>query len=160
MLFRSNGQTNDNSWDDPAFNGDETLDRLKLEGNNTKLAFFHTAKLTILYYFGNYKEAIAENEILLKYKDNILGELSEVLHAFYTALSISAYYDDLTKKEKRKYLKVFKKHLKDLEFWSQGCPANYEQHYLLLKAELFSIENKFENATIFYLKAKIGRAHV
>lgn len=96
-----NGRTPNNSWDDESFNSAETLQRIQKEGNMTKLGFFHTAKLVSLYYFGKHKEVIEENKLVLKYKDNFLGELCEVLHAFYTALSISASFSELNAKEKK-----------------------------------------------------------
>lgn len=147
------GLTNNNSWNDEHFNGDKELERIEYEGNNTKLGFFHTARLTSRYYFGKFDDAIQEHETVLKYKGNMLGELCEALYAFYTSLSISAKYAEMEKNEKRKYLKVFKTCLKDLKLWSQACPENHLQHYQLIQAELFAMKNDFENAIKFYEKS-------
>ena len=148
-----NGQTQNNSWDDENFNSLETLERLNHEGNRTKLAFFHTAKCSQLFLFGNYREALDESRIVLNYSDNFLGDLLEVHHAFYTSLAISALYYKLTYRERKRYLKVFKKHLKEMKIWANGCPENYIQHYYLLQAERFGLEGKIEKALKFYEKA-------
>ncbi|MBW8331782.1 MAG: AAA family ATPase [Prolixibacteraceae bacterium] len=148
-----NGQTNGNNWDDDSFNGAETLERLYQEGNKTKLAFFHSAKFYFLYFSGQYKAALDESRIVLDYSDNFVGDLLEASHAFYTSLTISAIYEDLSPDEKKKYLKVFNKHLKDMKMWTIGCHENFSQHYYLLQAELFALNDKFETALQFYEKA-------
>ncbi|MDO8951542.1 MAG: ATP-binding protein, partial [Draconibacterium sp.] len=148
-----NGQTNENSWDDNSFNGDETLEHLNQEGNLTKLAFFHSARCYFLYYFGQYKDAIDESEIVTRYADNFLADVLEVFHAFYTSLAISAHYEKMNQQDQKKYLNEFKRHLKNLKFWTKGSPENYNQHYHLLQAELYAIENKFEKALKYYEKS-------
>lgn len=153
MAKALNGQTSQDSWDDDSFNGSETQKRLEKEGNRTKLGFFHSAKCNYLYLNENYREALKESEVVLKYVDNFVGDEQEFSYAFYTSLSISACYKSLNEGDKRKYLKVFKSHLKDMKMWAEGCPENFSQHYHLMKAELFSIQNKFEQALQSYEKA-------
>ena len=148
-----NGQTNGNSWDDPTFNSAETLERLNQEGNYTKLAFFHSAKCYHLYFFGEYREALIESQRVLTYSENFLGDILEVFHAFFTSLSIASYYEAMNPGEKKKSLKVFKKHIQDMRRWTKGCPENYSPHYYLLQAELFAINNKVEKALQFYEQA-------
>jgi len=148
-----NGQTNGNSWDDNTFNSVETLERLNQEGNKTKLAFFHSAKCSLLYFLGQHRQALGESQIVLRYSDNFLGDILEVSHALYTSLSIAACYEILSPNEKKKYLKVFKTHLQNLKLWTKGCPENYSSHYYLLQAELYVINDKFEKAMQFYEKS-------
>jgi signal transduction histidine kinase len=153
LIKALNGQTIGGSWDDELFNGDATLLRLKNEGNLTKLAFFHTSRCTLFYFFGYFKEAIAESQILLNYTASFLGEQFEAVLAFYTSLSISAYYDNLDVNGKKMHLKEFRKNLKYMKLWAKGCPENFNQHYILLKAELCALENKFEKALQYYEKS-------
>ena len=147
------GQTDSDSWDDNSFSGAETLDRLNQEGNKTKLAIFHTARCTFLYFFGHYREALFESQVVTKYSDNMLGDLLEVFQAFYTSLSIAACYEEFGSNEKKKQIKVFKKHLQNMKRWVNVCPENYSQQYYLLQAELFAMEYKFVKALQFYEKA-------
>jgi len=147
------GKTLEGTWNDKTFNGEKTLQRLKLEGNQTKLAVFHTSHLIQLYFSGRYNEALIENEVLENYMDNLLGDLCNVLRAFYNSLTISACYADFNKKEKVKYLKILKQHLNSFKQWTNGCSSNYLQHYYLVKAEYYSLENKFEEAQNFYEKS-------
>ena len=145
-----NGQTNGYDWDDDSFNGTETLERLNREGNMTKLAFFHSAECSLLYLFGRQREALDKSQIALKYSANFLGDLLEVYHAFFTSLSISSCYENLSPVEKGKYLKVFKNHLKTMKLWTKGSPENYSQHYTLMQAEFYALNNKVEKALQFY----------
>jgi len=147
------GKTFEGTWDDKNFNGEKTLQRLKLEGNQTKLAIYHTSHLVNLYFSELYHEALIENEVLENYMDNVIGDLSLALQVFYNALTISACYEGFNKSEKSKYLKIFKSHLKRFKQWSNGCSSNYLQHYYLLKAEYFALKNKFEKAQNFYEKS-------
>ena len=148
-----NGQTTGNCWDDSTFNSAETLERLNLEGNNTKLAFFHSAKCYHCYFLGDYSEALAESQRVLAYSANFLGDILEVFHAFFTSLSISSHFEAMNPGEKKKSLKVFQKHFQDMKHWTKGCSENYSQHYYLLQAELFAINDKVEKALQFYEQA-------
>jgi histidine kinase len=148
-----NGQTNPHNWDDESFSDAETLGRLMNEGNKTKLAYYHSAKCSYLYLIGKHSEALAESEVVLKYADNFLGDMQEVSHAFFTALSVSATYDSLGLSEGKKYLAVFKKHMADMKMWAAGCPENYSQHYQLMQAEFFAMHNSFHKALPLYENA-------
>jgi len=148
-----NGQTFENTWDDETFNGQETQNRLINEGNKTKLAFFLTAKLFHLFYLEKYREALAESEILKNYTDNFIGDISEVIYAFYTSLSIAACFDDLDAGEKKKYLGEFKKHLADLKRWQNGSSENFSAQHELLVAEFFAMNSDKEKALAHYLQA-------
>ena len=153
MARALNGQTLENSWNDGTFDEAETIKRLETEGNKTKLAMFHSAKCNFLYVIGKYREALDESRKQLLYSDNILGDMQEVSLAFYTSLSISACYETMSGTEKNKYLKVFSKHLSDMKLWEKGCPENFSQHVMLMKAELAAINNNTSKAFMFYAKA-------
>ena len=150
MAKALNGQTDKARWDDSNFNSSETLERLNQEGNNTKLAFFHSADCYLRYFFGHYKEALDQSQVVLKYSDNFLGDILEVLNAFFTSLSISACYEILSRKDQKKYKTVFKKHLKSMKFWAEGCPENYSAHYDLLLAEKQALDGKVMKALVSY----------
>jgi signal transduction histidine kinase len=126
---------------------------LQQEGNKTKLAFFHTSRLALYYHLGKFDEALVESEILQSYRANIPGDLCEALHAFYTSLTISACYEGLSKNKKTKYLKIFKRHLADMNRWAKGCPQNYQQHLFLMQAEQFVLKNRLNDALTFYEKS-------
>jgi histidine kinase len=153
MTKALSGQTNTDNWDDELFSDYDTQKRLLEEGNKTKLAFYHSAKCSYLYIIGNHDEALAESEIVLKYADNFVGDMQEVSYAFYTSLSISATFSNLSLSDGKKYFAVFKKHLANMKMWAAGCPENYSQHYQLMQAELFAMQNRFDKALPLYENA-------
>ena len=141
------------NWDDDSYNGAETLARLEREGNRTKLALFHTPKSVVHYFLGQHSESLLESEKAASYSDNILGDIDQATHAFFTALNIAVVYESLDKKEQKKWLKVFKGHLKTMKLYAEGCAENFEAHYNLLLAEQLAITNSFNKAIRFYEKA-------
>lgn len=153
LIKALNGQTKTDSWDDDTFSGEATLQRLNNEGNLTKLAFYHTSRIIFLYFSERYNEAIEESRILQKYSASFLGEQFEAQLAFYTSLSISAGYDIISPADKKKYRAEFRKNLRNMKLWAKGCPDNFIQHYLLLQAEYYAVENKFEKALQLYEKS-------
>lgn len=146
------GKTIDFGLNDESFDENETLNRLLLEGNKTKLAFFHSAKCNYLYVIGKYNEALEESKIVKLYADNFLGDIQEVSFAFYSSLSISACYNHFSSGEKSRYLKIYRDNLKKMKLWAKGSPANFSQQYRLMQAEYFAINNKFDKALLFYEK--------
>ncbi len=147
------GLTGNDDWDDEGFSGTETKEKMLVEGNMTKLAFFTIARVNVLYYFGHYREALDSSKEAEKYLDNTIGDIDEFDYAFYTALSIAAAYPKFTESEKNQYKKLFKKQLKKVRYWRKGCMSNFDQHYQLLIAELAAIEGKVEKALQLYEKA-------
>ena len=140
------GNSSGNTWDDDNFSGAETLKRIISEGNKTKIAYFYSAQSFLLHFTGHYKEAIDICNINILYAENFVGDILEAYLAFFKALSISASFETLNPSEKKSYRKEFKKQLNTFKKWTDGCPENFLQHYLLLKAEYSSFMNDFETA--------------
>ena len=147
------GLTYSDNWDDESFSGVESLDRLNKEGNMTKLAFFHSAKCYHLFLFGHYRDALDECNLVQKYAANFLADWLESQHAFFTSLSIAACYDQFSELEKKKYLKLFKGHLKNMKLWAKGCPENYNAHLYLMLAEECNLLGKYDQALANYEQA-------
>ena len=70
---------------------------------------------------------------------------------FYVLLHLCTAYEKLTnKKEKESCLESINIGLTRLEKWSNLCDKNFEHKFLLIQAELKSINNEFEKAIAFY----------
>lgn len=130
-----NGQTQGDNWDNEQFSEAESLDRLLREGNNTKLAFFHTYRLMLHYYFGRYPQALDDSRTMKQYTANFLGDMLEADYTFFTALSIASQFELMSKAEQKHYKAVFKKNLQLMKLWTKGCPANYSAKYQLMLSE-------------------------
>ena len=140
-------------WDDETYDTKITLERLTKENNRTKLALFHTPKLVFHYFLGQYRESLHESENAKLYFDNVLGDICQTAHTFYSAMTVAAIYNELNRKEQKKWLKTFKNGLKTMQLYADGCPENFASHYNLLIAEQHVINYKFMKALHFYEKA-------
>ncbi|MFY0644547.1 MAG: AAA family ATPase [Bacteroidia bacterium] len=147
------GKTGSDHWDDNEYSGVETKEAFLLEGNKTKLEFYLASQLTMLYYYGHYREALDISKELVPYLDNATGDTDVFEYNFYSALAIAANYSSFTKPEQNKYLSKFKKHLKNIKYWRKGCRTNFDQHYQLLVAELAAMKGEVERALQLYEKA-------
>ncbi|WP_373516961.1 AAA family ATPase, partial [Pricia sp.] len=143
-------QTKTGSWNDDSFNDQETLGRLQHEGNNTKIAYYHISKTSLLYFYQRYDEALDQSEKTLDYLDNLLGDASVAWYEFFTCLCISTQYKKTVPREKKRNLLKFKKYLKNMKLWAKGCPENFEQQYWLLLAELYVLKNNHKKARQYY----------
>ncbi len=141
------------NWEEEIFNQTETLARMKEENNRTKFALYHTPKSVAHYFLGQFHESLIESEKAAIYFDNILGDVDQIVHTFFTALNIAAVFKDLDKTEQKKWLKIFKGHLKTMQLYAKGCAENFSSHLHLLKAELDAINKNTQQAFLNYEKA-------
>jgi len=77
---------------------------------------------------------------------------------FYSALSYTAAWDSSFPDQKQQYFNAALDHYRQLEIWSENCPANFENRAALVGAEIARIEGRFVDAEELYEKA-IRSAH-
>src|SRR6202012_3368966 len=77
---------------------------------------------------------------------------------FYSALSYAAAWDSLFLDQKQQYFDEVLAHQRQLEIWSENCPANFENRAALVGAEVARIEGRLLDAEELYEKA-IRSAH-
>ncbi len=147
------GKTENGSWDDESFNSEAFGQRLMAEGNRTKIGFYQSSKCFLLYFQGRKKEALEQSRVVLDFAENNLGDIIISENSFYIALIISACYSDMNKKERSKYRKEFKTHLKNFKYWRNGNEQNFNQHLELLQAEWYAMEGSVGKALQYYEKA-------
>jgi PAS domain S-box-containing protein len=77
---------------------------------------------------------------------------------FYSALSYAAAWDSSSPDQKQQYFDEVLDHHRQLEIWSENCPANFENRAALVGAEIARIEGRLLDAEELYEKA-IRSAH-
>jgi PAS domain S-box-containing protein len=77
---------------------------------------------------------------------------------FYSALSHAAAWDSSSSDERQQHFEAVLDHQRQLEIWSENCPANFENRAALVGAEIARIEGHFLDAEELYEKA-IRSAH-
>ncbi|MGB5941785.1 MAG: AAA family ATPase [Leeuwenhoekiella sp.] len=136
-------------WEDLDKSSD-TFERLRNEGNKTKLGFYNAAEIARYYFTGNFKKAIS---ICTQYTENMLGDATQAWIAFFHAMSIAAVYGQMEERERRANLNVFKTHFRDFKRWAKGCPENFEPYLHLLSAEYLGMHQKWQDAFPCYERA-------
>ncbi|MDJ0725188.1 MAG: AAA family ATPase [Prochloraceae cyanobacterium] len=99
-------------------------------------------KAWLCYLFKDYSLAIENSEIAIQYSGFIKSEVIFTLHNFYYSLAILARYKygsletnlDLENETDRYWLKVTENQ-KQMKYWADRCPMNYQHKYDLIEAE-------------------------
>ncbi len=135
---------------------EEKMMRQNQERNDKTGTFFiHFNKLILSYYFQDYENAnfhAAESRKLL---EAVLAKFEIPNHHLYEALTLLALYPNAGTK-KRKYLSRVRSNMGKLKTWAKFAPENYQHKYDLLKAELYRVSGKYNNARLVYDKAISG----
>eukprot|EP01114_Cavostelium_apophysatum_P015318 TRINITY_DN4142_c0_g3_i6.p1 TRINITY_DN4142_c0_g3~~TRINITY_DN4142_c0_g3_i6.p1 ORF type:complete len:2083 (-),score=515.49 TRINITY_DN4142_c0_g3_i6:1406-7654(-) len=90
----------------------------------------------------------AEENILFAEAHFLVAELN-----FYQSLMLTALYLTAEESERIKYREKISKNQEVMNLWTQNCPQNFEQKWLLVEADIARIENNFGKAVEFYGKA-------
>ncbi|WMJ79136.1 AAA family ATPase [Clostridium sp. MB40-C1] len=114
---------------------------------------YYTYKLFINYFYDNVKET----KTLLK---NVEGELEfykgsfiEGLGCIYSTLSMIELCKEVNKGQKKKFWKKINSNLQKIKKWSDVSPLDYKSYYLLIKAQIYSINHNYSDAEQFFYKS-------
>jgi len=144
------------SFDEGSYNESEFLDKSK--EIMMSLAYFHVYKLQSYYLFENYKDA---HEMSVNARETIhqVGAFLTMVHYnFFHSLTLAALLTNTSEKESEIYWQALSANQKQLKLWSDHCPENYLNMYLLVEAEIARIKGNDLEAMDLYDKS-IASAH-
>ncbi|MBT7088068.1 GAF domain-containing protein, partial [bacterium] len=128
--------------------------------NENVLSNYYILKLMTLYYtqdFNNILHIAQKSEELIEYSR---GLFQSTEHYFYYSLTITAMYQEFSKEDQAKYLKILKKNLSKFQAWNKHCAANFEAKLYLLQAELARLQGAKAQANLLYDQAiKSAKTH-
>ena len=118
-------------------------------------------------FFGEYDQALSNAEKAMSYVEAVLSKFEIPNLYFYRSLaalklienaslqseSSPIEYDALSKKQKKKYLKIARYGIKKLWFYSRFAPENYSHKALILEAQLSLVQDRFEQSRDFLDRA-------
>lgn len=125
----------------------------KAKGDKGSLAAYYYTKLQTCYLLGNYRDALLIAEKVKNCASTIMGFMISAEFNFYQSLAITASYNKLSVKDKRRLMNVLKKNQKQMKKWSDYCPANFLHKYLLIEAEISRVLRNKQKAMDLYDKA-------
>lgn len=125
---------------------DESADEIPDEANK---CVFQINKVILLCLFRQFEEAfVLSGEITHLNLIRMFFQLP--VYYFYFGLTLAALINE---KKQTQHKKAFKTILKKYRMWAKNGPGNFEQKYLLLKAEWARMQRKWFKAQSYYDKA-------
>lgn len=127
------------------------------EDKGSLVALYFT-RLQRCYLFGDYRSALSEADKMKALFDVITGFMPTAEGNFYQSLAIAAAYEELSPKERKKYLKILAGNQRQMKEWSDSCKENFMHKYLLVAAEEARLSGRRQEAMSLYDQA-IRSAH-
>lgn len=110
--------------------------------NMTALCIYYIFKQQILYLDGNIKEAYHYTLQAKALLDSIPAVISVAIHNFYYSLILVKLYPTASSEEQKAYWQQLQINQEQLRMWADHCPANFLNMYLLVSAEIASINSQ------------------
>jgi predicted ATPase/signal transduction histidine kinase len=152
----SGREQNCNELKGKAFDIDQMLPHLYQTHNFNTLNYTHTAQVLLAYTFNDYERALTHAQKTEPLIGNSTGKFFVSAHNFYYSLSLTALYLQVNAPTQTQYLEKIQTNQKQLQHWTEHCPANFEHKYLLVQAELARITQMKMQAIDLYDRAIAG----
>ncbi|MBP1157611.1 MULTISPECIES: AAA family ATPase [unclassified Paenibacillus] len=98
--------------------------------------YYYACKIEVCYLFGYYEEALAWAKETETKSERTYSPVMVHKHRLYHYLSIVAKYPSASLKDKRIYLKLLTKQLREMKRWARSCPQSALHKYYLMDAEM------------------------
>lgn len=127
----------------------------KVEKNITKFIPLgrNIYKILINYIFGKYEDSIRFMSEAEKESTILEGMYIKVLYNFFNCLTLIKLYEFCDENKKSSYMKRIKKHVKYIKRTVRNNNDNFLSHYILLKAEVYRLNDKGYKAERLYDEA-------
>src|SRR5580658_7383908 len=139
---------------------DEFFDEVEFErhlASNPVLADaefgYWALKVQAQFLAGNYDSAVQASPTAQQLLWSAPSLLEPSAFRFYSALSYAAAWDSSSPEQKQQFFDQVLAHQRQLEIWSENCPANFENRAALVGAEVARIEGRLLDAEGLYEKA-------
>jgi len=141
------------SLSDDKFHEESFINSIKEKEVIQPLYMYRIFKSRTLYLFEEYSEALSiippESEIYGYHFSTLLVPEQYFMHS----LAITAVFEELSFKEKIRYMYILRKNMKKLKKWADNSPENFLHKYLIISAEINRIRRKGFKAIKLYNKA-------
>jgi len=146
----------DESFDEEKYIQGETGYQIR----EKELFDYYLCKGQVYYLMGYYERALVSLKEAERLTKLYYGEVYLADHAFYYCLTFTALYKSLRFKERIMLWPVVLRKQRQMERWTQACPANFEHKYFLISAEIARIRGQDEKAVLLYDRAiRSAREH-
>ncbi|MES2018453.1 MAG: AAA family ATPase [Pseudomonadota bacterium] len=130
------------SFDDHRFCADDALAAMEKASFGAARARFHLMRQIAAFTFGRYHEALQAAESAFDDQHFFLASVNESTHHFYHALTMTALYHDVPRERQVRFMAALQDKQQRLAAWAGHSPANFDNRYLLLSAEMARIQGR------------------
>lgn len=147
---------NNSSSNKSLHNDENYLDRC--EANQSRLAtgIYLILKSQAKYLCGEAEEALQPIQEAEKYLPDMPGVISLADHNFYSSLITLSIYENASEDERTKCLDRVRSNQEQMKIWAENCPANFQNRYFLIEAEIARISNNTSGAIDYYDRAIVS----
>ncbi|MBF0450514.1 MAG: diguanylate cyclase [Candidatus Magnetomorum sp.] len=136
------------------FYQEEKMMPVHIQNNDrTLISIVYFAKGYLNFLFYRFEEALDCLEKANPYISGIVSTFVVPCYYFLDALTRLALYEQLSRCEQRKQLKIIISDQKRLKYWSKHSPMNHLHRYHLIQAEIHRVRKEIAEAMIHYDKA-------
>lgn len=121
--------------------------------NFYSLCIYQIIKLQVLYFYGEYAEALKLVDSIEPNLKFITGIFSSTEYNFYSSLLLAALYPGATADEQQSYREKIEANQKQMQIWAENGSDNFLHKYLLVEAELARVLGNAEAAIDLYDRA-------
>jgi predicted ATPase/signal transduction histidine kinase/tRNA A-37 threonylcarbamoyl transferase component Bud32 len=118
--------------------------------NLYSLCLYQIRKCQVLYWYGNFKEALKLALEVEKQLSFITGAIPATEWNFFFSLVLVAVYPNVSEQKQEEYLEKLNTNQKQMKIWADNCPENFLHKYLLVQAEIARISKKDSEAVELY----------
>jgi GAF domain-containing protein len=138
----------DAQFDEAEFEGQLTGDRTP-----TMVCLYWIVKLKTRFLSGDYAEALAAADQAKSLLWASPAHTQLLDYFYYTALTVSALYEDATPDKQTKSRELLTAHREQLREWAENYPPTFAEKHALVSAELARLEGRDLDAMQWYEKA-------
>ncbi|HEY9753827.1 MAG TPA: AAA family ATPase [Oculatellaceae cyanobacterium] len=138
--------------------------RLNLR-TNTVSGLYYVILLRSQVFMGDYANAIDTGNKAERFLWAHLTFSGEAQYWFYYPLALALRYHEVSQEQQIEYLAMMLLHQRQLKLWAERSPANFEDKYALLSAEIARVRGNHLDAQNYYERAidaarKNGLIHI
>ena len=141
---------------------DEATFEAQLTGgrNPQMICWYWILKLNARFLSGDHAEALAAADKAKQLLGATAHQLQLLNYFFYTALTVSALYENASAQEQQAWRELLRAHREQLREWAENCPPTFADKHTLVLAEIARLEKRDADALQLYEQAiHLAREH-
>ncbi|EGK85322.1 GAF domain-containing protein [Microcoleus vaginatus PCC 9802] len=118
--------------------------------NLYSLCLYQIRKCQVMYWYGNFNEALQLAFEVEKQLSFITGAIPATEWNFFFSLTLAAVFPNVSEDKQKEYLEKLEENQKQMKIWADNCAENFLHKYLLVQAEIARISKKDSEAVELY----------